>query len=185
MLKFWTKITSLSFVIADSVVSFDTACTKSLSNSGSLTTYYDTLNEKIVIQATLPDNSYVDLGWGWGRGRTPMSNADNIIFSASGASSSIETTYHGEEGGEGNVVDEQPKLAQQSCYSYSTNENADGTILLTASRPLECGPYAVKLDSHVPFVVAWGEKNLAISQIEQSNLEYVHYLGSDGTCTAF
>ena len=108
-----------------------------------------------------------------------MSNADNIIFSASGASSSIETTYHGEEGGEGDVVDE------QSCYSYSTNENADGTISLTASRPLECGPYAVKLDSRVPFVVAWGEKNLAISQIEQSNLEYVHYLGSDGTCTAF
>ena len=54
----------------------DPACTQSLQdNGGTLTTYYDTSREVVVMEATLPDGSYA--GWGWG---SSMTNTEMLIF---------------------------------------------------------------------------------------------------------
>ena len=58
----------------------DPACTQNLLPDGTLTTYYDTTTEKVVMKVEIPDTSYA--GWGWG---STMKNTEMLIFSANGA----------------------------------------------------------------------------------------------------
>ena len=67
----------------------DPLCTQSSTIGGSLTVYYDTTTQKIVMDAVIPDGSYQ--GWGWG---PTMTNTEIVVFSAEGASSAV-TTYYG------------------------------------------------------------------------------------------
>ena len=89
MLKFVAQAAGMLLLVVGPVAGIDSACTTSLSDGGSLTTYYDEPNEKIVVQATLPDSSYA--GWGWG---SAMANTEMLIFSANGDTSSV-TAYKG------------------------------------------------------------------------------------------
>ena len=81
----------------------------------------------MTIVATLNDGSYA--GWGWG---SSMDGTEMVIFSANGDSSSVG--YYYSTGETKPTAD--PSFA--ACYDSSFVNNGDGTVTLTASRPLEC-----------------------------------------------
>jgi len=70
----------------------DPACTTTLTDSGSISVFYDQTNELVNIEATLVDNSYA--GWGWG---ASMTQTEMVIFSANADSSSALTYYSEKE----------------------------------------------------------------------------------------
>ena len=90
-LKIKAVVTSLAALglVSRTVNAVDSACTQSSTLGGSLTVYYDTTTQKIVMDAVIPDGSYQ--GWGWG---PTMTNTEIVVFSAEGASSAV-TTYYG------------------------------------------------------------------------------------------
>jgi len=77
------KVTGMA-VAAD----IDPACTTSLTDSGSISVFYDTTTELVNIEATLVDQSYA--GWGWG---ASMVATEMVIFSANADSSTALTYY--------------------------------------------------------------------------------------------
>ena len=110
-----------------------------------------------------------------------MENTEMVIFSANAASSSV-LAYKG--GAPGTKPTVEPTL--QSCYTTKTVQNNDGTIFLTAERPLDCGiaeSYVIKLDEDLSLIAAWSATNPALVYHEGNRMEFKSYLASDGTCT--
>ena len=105
----------------------------------------------VTIVAKLNDGSYA--GWGWG---STMSKTEMVIFSANGDSSSVEYYYSYSK------TTPTPDPSFAACYDSSIVNNGDGTMTLTASRPLECsetdldgGSYVIQLDVDLPLITAW------------------------------
>ena len=90
--------------------------------------WYDTGSEKVIMEATIPDGSYA--AWGWGES---MTNTEIVMFSGNGASSDVQYFY---ATGETTPTAEQSKYSP--CYEWTLNSYADSTIVITATRPLEC-----------------------------------------------
>ena len=67
----------------------DSACTKTLTGSGTITVFYSADTELLYMEATLPQNSFA--GWGWG---ATMVDTEMLIFSASTVDGSSITTYY-------------------------------------------------------------------------------------------
>ena len=87
-----TKCTTLALLAVTPAASIDAACTSSVGENGSVTVYYDTATQKVVVSAVLPDNSFAGFGWG-----SAMANTEMLIFSANSDASSV-TAYKGGSG---------------------------------------------------------------------------------------
>lgn len=61
-----------------------------------------------------------------------MQDTEMVIFSANGSSSGVSFVY-----GVGKTYPEDDS-ALSACYNTGYEQNTDGTITVTASRPLEC-----------------------------------------------
>jgi len=105
----------------------DPNCTEKISDGGTLTAFYNSKSEKVIMTATLPDSSYA--GWGWG---SSMTNTEMVIFSADGADSSATTYYSKGEN--------DPTLQEtlQSCYETSVKTKKNNFVEFTTKRPLDC-----------------------------------------------
>jgi len=124
-------------------------CLTSLSDGGSINVNYDPVGDLMVINATIPQNSYV--GWGWG---ASMKNTEMVIFQASTTTTaSTVTTYYSTSETTPGL---QPDL--QSCYSTTISSADNNMIQFITTRPLDCGVannYVVKLDSELDLISAW------------------------------
>ena len=87
-----TKCATLALLAVAPAASIDAACTSSVGENGSVTVYYDTATQKVVVSAVLPDNSFAGFGWG-----SAMANTEMLIFSANSDASSV-TAYKGGSG---------------------------------------------------------------------------------------
>ena len=141
-----------------------------------MTGWYDTDNEKFVVQATIADQSFA--GWGWG---SSMTNTEMVIFSANGDDSTA-TTYKGKGDTD---PDLQPEM--QKCYDVVHNKNDDGSISIYASRPLDCGiedSYVIELDKPLQLITAWNTDGPDLQYHGDNNkFGFNSYFASDGTCT--
>ena len=122
----------------------------------------------MTIVATLNDGSYA--GWGWG---SSMDGTEMVIFSANGDSSSVG--YYYSTGFTEPTAD--PSFA--ACYDSSFVNNGDGTVTLTASRPLECsetdfggGSYVIQLDVDLALITAWNPDSPDLSFHSGNLLEF-------------
>ena len=105
----------------------DPNCAFKLTKVGQIVSYYDPSSELVNLVATLKNGSYA--GWGWGGS---MTNTEMVIFSADASSSGVSFVY--------GIGDDTPENddAYGACYDTKFVENGDGTVTLTATRPLEC-----------------------------------------------
>lgn len=130
------------------------------------------------MNADLPNISYA--GWAWG---PAMAYTEMVIFSANGSTCSSVTAFKCFE----KHHDVFPEPTLQPCYTTSYKQNTDGTVSLTASRPLDCGiedSYVVQLDQELQLNVAWANTSPMMIYHGDDYIQFTGYLGSDGTCTA-
>lgn len=96
----------------------DSSCIQSLDNGGSITTYYDSDTQNIVMKASIPDNSFA--AWGWG---SSMTDTEIVMFSGNGADSDVQYFY---STGRTDPTAEQSKY--EPCYTWTLDSTADSTI---------------------------------------------------------
>jgi len=103
----------------------------------------------MVMNVTLPKDSYA--GWGWGH---DMVNTEMIVFSANNAASTSYATTYFSRGEETPILDQK----MQACYTTAIYEGGNDMIQFITTRPLDCNiadSYVVKLDKEMQLNSAW------------------------------
>ena len=179
-MKFITAALTASIASALTVLEqeVDPNCTISLTDGSTLTVYYDTAADHIIMDARILDGSFAGFGWG-----ASMQDTEMVIFSANGDSSALETYY-----GIGTVKPMEDD-AMAACYETKITKGDDGYINFLTTRGLDCdatdysgGSYVVALDTELSLISSWNPKNPQLSYHGKNKIEFKQTLGSDGKC---
>ena len=153
----------------------DSNCSKTLSDGSTIAVYYNPTTGLINMDAKILAGTFA--GWGWGES---MTNTEMVIFSANGASSSVQHVF---ATGHSKPAD-YPIV--NGCYTSSWAETSDGFVQFTVTRPLDCGietTYVVQTGVAVSAISAWNPGSPQLSYHGSANhIQFTQTFNTDGTC---